>query len=126
MTHDENDTVQPSPTNWNVHTYRSRTIVANLDPEWNLPEDEFVFSVALPVHLEEEEEEDEARMSCLTKKTLGDDQDDVKEEDVNATNDVNASYNETGPPIYLCCAVYNKCKLRSHPFMGRAKVFIYI
>ncbi|ETV93956.1 hypothetical protein H310_12291 [Aphanomyces invadans] len=87
----------PTPTAWSIKSYRSRHLVATLNPKWGTEHDRFPFRLALPVH----EPHDGLPKTC---------------------REALLQHAYDGPPTALHCAVYNKCKLRQHPFMGSAKI----
>ncbi|OQR81176.1 hypothetical protein ACHHYP_16695 [Achlya hypogyna] len=90
---------RPTPNGWSINTYRSRHAVATLEPAWGTADDVFVFRFALPVH--------EAHAGDLPL--------------ASAALESLLQHAYSGPPTELFVSVYNKCKVRAHPFMGQAK-----
>ncbi|RLO03721.1 hypothetical protein DYB28_010297, partial [Aphanomyces astaci] len=93
----------PTPSGWSINSYRSRHVVATLNPKWGTEHDKFPFRMALPVHEPHDDGPLPPSSSSPWREAL-----------------LQHAYD--GPPTELHCSVYNKCKLRAHPFMGRAKV----
>ncbi|EQC33011.1 hypothetical protein SDRG_09532 [Saprolegnia diclina VS20] len=100
LSYPRHESPRPTPNGWAISTYRSRHAVSTLEPTWNSPDDVFVYRFALPVH--------EAHAPDMPL----------------ASSSLEALQQQaySGPPTDLYCSVYNKCKVRSHPFMGQTKV----
>ena len=89
------------PNTWNIHTYRSRvgdgTGAQSLNPRWGTEQDRFVFRLSLPIHHAHGPGVDGAQHGVFS-----------------------SIYR--GPPTVLQCSVFSKSKLRTHPFMGSARI----
>ncbi|CAK4127137.1 unnamed protein product [Aphanomyces euteiches] len=92
------ESYKPTPTGWSIQSYRSRNAHATLDPKWNTADDQFPFRIAFPVHEPHEELPALVEIETLLRHAYG------------------------GPPTTLAVSVYNKCKVRQHPYMGTARV----
>ncbi|OQS04586.1 hypothetical protein THRCLA_03193, partial [Thraustotheca clavata] len=100
LSYPRHECTRPNPTGWSINTYRSRHAVSTLEPQWNTAQDVFTYRFALPVHESHAADMplDSSSLEPLLQNAF------------------------TGPPTEIFCSVYNKCKVRSHPFMGQAKV----
>ncbi|RMX67186.1 hypothetical protein DD238_002294 [Peronospora effusa] len=121
---------------WSLQTYRSTVGKGGVNPRWSTADNKFVFRFAIPTHRKH-------TASLIRGIHVANGGDNVHGADLNAsrvaTQVWNADINDwnrdavnalekllpsvfSGPPTMLRCTVYQKNKVLSHEFMGRAKV----
>ncbi|CAI5735342.1 unnamed protein product [Peronospora destructor] len=114
---------------WSLRTYRSTVGKGGVNPRWNTADNNFVFRFAIPTHRKHTARPMEGdnvngadlNASRVALQVWNADINDWNRAAVNALEKLLSSV-FSGPPTMLRCTVYQKNKLMSHQFMGRAKV----
>ncbi|TDH68462.1 hypothetical protein CCR75_004164 [Bremia lactucae] len=121
---------------WSLQTYRSSVGEGGVNPHWESPKNRFVFRFAIPTHnkhtcgsrrdvqysnREGIAREINAHSSLIASQIWNADINDLNRDAVDALDKLLSSVYK-GPPSVLQCTVYQKNKVLSHQFMGRATI----
>ncbi|KAK1941311.1 DmX-like protein 1 [Phytophthora citrophthora] len=128
---------------WSLQTYRSPVGEGGVNPRWKPEENNFVFRFAIPTHGKhvanptrgvhfsnggESGQNVDRQASRVASQLWNADLNDQNLEAVDALEKLLPSV-FSGPPALLRCTVYQKNKVLSHEFMGRARLtllFLYL
>ncbi|KAG6969476.1 hypothetical protein JG688_00005306 [Phytophthora aleatoria] len=121
---------------WSLQTYRSPVGEGGVNPHWDSAENKFAFRFAIPTHGKHTARPTrnvhfsnggghvrkvDVQASHLASQLWNADVNDLNRDAVDALGRLLPSV-FSGPPAMLRCTVYQKNKVLSHQFMGRAKV----
>ncbi|POM81923.1 Hypothetical protein PHPALM_46 [Phytophthora palmivora] len=134
-----NDKPRETAEEWNLQTYRSPVGEGGINPRWDPADNKFVFRFAIPTHGKHtarptkgvhfssgggSQRSVDAHSSHTASQIWNANISDQNRGAVNALEKLLPSV-FSGPPTMLRCTVYQKNKVLSHQFMGRAKVSEY-
>ncbi|KAI9913251.1 hypothetical protein PsorP6_006582 [Peronosclerospora sorghi] len=116
---------------WSLQTYRSSIGEGGVNPQWSTVDNRFVFRFAIPTHGEHTVSPTRTFHEGGNTVNYGDRREvsrlwnaEVNDQNRAALNALEHLFSSvfSGPPALLQCTVYQKNKILSHEFLGRAKI----